>query len=119
VLRCRLGVLAVFIWPILTASGPAAADEPNILLGQWHLTGSTVDPNHPGFTCTRTDLAFAPDRFGFVVDGKLSVFAVLGYSVKGDQVEVMSGGVDAYQVIDHNTIEFTKLTVKCIYTRTR
>ena len=117
-LSCRLSILAVFMVPILTGSGPAAADEANILIGHWHLTGSTLDPNHPGFTCTRTDLAFAPDRFGFVVDGKLSVFGVLGYAVKGDRVEVLSGGVDSYRVIDRNTIEFTTFTVQCTYTRT-
>ena len=118
-LSCRLGILAALLAPIVTATGPAAADEANILLGQWHLTGSTLDPNRPGFTCTRTDLAFAPDRFGFVVDGKLSVFAVLGYAVKEGEVDVLSGGVDAYTVIDHNTIEFTTFTVRCTYTRTR
>ncbi len=118
-MQSRVSVLAVALaWPTLLATTPASADPSNFLIGKWTLSGSILDQNRPGFTCTRAGFAFAADRYGYLVDGKMTVLPVLGYDRTGEYVSVTyRNGTDSFQVIDQNTIEYTTFSIRCRYSR--
>ena len=114
-----LFTVACVIAAISAMSGAAtAAVDPNTLIGKWRLSKQVVDKDHTTLVCTRSGLVFAPDKFGWLIAGKLTVSPVSSYTVSGgNRIFVHAINEEAFTVIDHDTIQGIELSAQCTYTR--